>query len=70
MPSNSTPTKLSLAHVVFFGDNVLSGKKMNKRIHETKITKLRYMKNRKQNKSVELISINSKMRDFCLSELS
>ena len=28
MPSNSTPTKLSLAHVVFFCDNALSDKKI------------------------------------------
>jgi len=28
MPSNSTPTKLSLAHVVFFYDNALSDKNM------------------------------------------
>ena len=27
MPSNSTPTKLSLAHVVFFWDNELKNKK-------------------------------------------
>jgi len=36
----------------------------------TKIIKLSYMKSKKQNKPVELISINSEMRDFCFSELS